>query len=104
MRVYDGERETAVGLSVSRLRELRNVFELKGPYANYRHLALLGDFMMWMTITHPGMDRADTNDVVVRKDYRILAEAATMGVKDDCHWIAENVLFGQMVKMGAAVS
>src|SRR5260370_36216036 len=56
-----------------------------------------------MAITRHGINRADTG-ALMRCSYEetveILAEAAMIGEKDDCHGIAENVLFGQMAPMG----
>ena len=89
------------------LTELRNVIEFDGSYVNYRHLALLCDLMTsrgtLMAITRHGINRADTGALMrssFEETVEILAEAAMMGSKDDCHGIAENVLFGQMAPMG----
>lgn len=89
------------------LTELRNVIEFDGSYVNYRHLALLCDLMTsrgtLMAITRHGINRADTGALMrssFEETVEILAEAAMMGTKDDCHGIAENVLFGQMAPMG----
>lgn len=89
------------------LTELRNVIEFDGSYVNYRHLALLCDLMtsrgILMAITRHGINRNDTGALMrssFEETVEILAEAAMMGTKDDCHGIAENVLFGQMAPMG----
>jgi DNA-directed RNA polymerase II subunit RPB1 len=89
------------------LTELRNVIEFDGSYVNYRHLALLCDLMTGrgtlMAITRHGINRADTGALMrssFEETVEILAEAAMMGSRDDCHGIAENVLFGQMAPMG----
>ena len=89
------------------MKELRNVIEFDGSYVNYRHLALLCDLMTHrgslMAITRHGINRADTGALMrcsFEETVEILMEAAAVGEKDDCHGIAENILFGQMAPMG----
>ncbi|KAG5219798.1 DNA-directed RNA polymerase II [Salix suchowensis] len=89
------------------MKELRNVIEFDGSYVNYRHLALLCDLMTHrgtlMAITRHGINRADTGALMrcsFEETVEILMEAAAVGEKDDCHGIAENVMFGQMAPMG----
>jgi DNA-directed RNA polymerase II subunit RPB1 len=89
------------------MRELRGVIEFDGSYVNYRHLALLCDLMTQrgtlMAITRHGINRADTGALMrcsFEETVEILMEAAAAGEKDDCHGIAENVMFGQMAPMG----
>jgi DNA-directed RNA polymerase II subunit RPB1 len=89
------------------MKELRNVIEFDGSYVNYRHLALLCDLMtqrgFLMSITRHGINRADTGALMrssFEETVEILMEAAAVGERDDCHGIAENVMFGQMAPMG----
>lgn len=89
------------------LKELRSVIEFDGSYVNYRHLAILCDLMTQrgslMAITRHGINRADTGALMrcsFEETVEILMEAAAVGEKDDCHGIAENVMFGQMAPMG----
>jgi DNA-directed RNA polymerase II subunit RPB1 len=89
------------------LKELRNVIEFDGSYVNFRHLALLCDLMTQrgnlMAITRHGINRSDTGALMrcsFEETVEILMEAAAVGEKDDCHGIAENVMFGQMAPMG----
>lgn len=89
------------------MKELRGVIEFDGSYVNYRHLALLCDLMTHrgslMAITRHGINRADTGALMrcsFEETVEILMEAAAVGEKDDCHGIAENVMFGQMAPMG----
>lgn len=89
------------------MRELRGVIEFDGSYVNYRHLALLCDLMTHrgtlMAITRHGINRADTGALMrcsFEETVEILMEAAAIGEKDDCHGVAENVMFGQMAPMG----
>ncbi|KAI6004428.1 hypothetical protein F5J12DRAFT_893513 [Pisolithus orientalis] len=56
-----------------------------------------------MAITHHGINHADTGALMCcpfEEMVEILMEAAAIGGKDDCHSIAENVIFGQLVPMG----
>ncbi|CAK5279790.1 unnamed protein product [Mycena citricolor] len=89
------------------LKEIRGVIEFDGSYVNYRHLAILCDLMTHrgslMAITRHGINRADTGALMrcsFEETVEILMEAAAVGEKDDCHGIAENVMFGQMAPMG----
>ncbi|KAF7336291.1 DNA-directed RNA polymerase subunit [Mycena venus] len=89
------------------LKELRNVIKFNGSYVNYRHLALLCDLMTHrgslMAITCHGINHADTGALMrcsFEETFEILMEAAAVGEKDDCHGVAENVMFGQMAPMG----
>ncbi|TRM62440.1 hypothetical protein BD626DRAFT_499229 [Schizophyllum amplum] len=80
------------------LKELKSCIEFDGSYVNYRHIALLCDLMTQrgtlMAITRHGINRLTRARSCV-----ILMEAAA-GEKDDCHGVAENVMFGQMAPMG----
>ena len=89
------------------MKELRGVIEFDGSYVNYRHLALLCDLMTHrgtlMAITRHGINRADTGALMrcsFEETVEILMEAAAVGEKDDCHGVAENVMFGQIAPMG----
>ncbi len=89
------------------MKELREAFQFGGSTVNYRHLALLCDVMAHrgklMAITRHGINRTDTGALMrcsFEETVEILMEAAAMGEKDDCHGIAENVMFGQMAPMG----
>ncbi|KAI0028851.1 DNA-directed RNA polymerase II, subunit 1 [Vararia minispora EC-137] len=89
------------------MKELRNVIEFDGSYVNYRHLALLCDLMTHrgtlMAITRHGINRADTGALMrssFEETVEILMEAAAVGERDDCHGVAENILFGQIAPIG----
>jgi len=92
---------------VAIVKELCGVIEFDGSYVNYCHLALLCDLMTHrgtlMAITRHGINRADTAALMrcsFEETVEILMEAVAVGEKDDCHGIAENVMFGQMAPMG----
>lgn len=101
---------SVLGIEAARaslLRELRGVIEFDGSYVNYRHLAILVDVMTskgnLMAITRHGINRADTGALMrcsFEETVEILMEAASLGEKDDCRGIAENVMFGQIAPMG----
>jgi DNA-directed RNA polymerase II subunit RPB1 len=101
---------SVLGIEAARaslLRELRGVIEFDGSYVNYRHLAILVDVMTskgnMMAITRHGINRADTGALMrcsFEETVEILMEAASLGEKDDCRGIAENVMFGQIAPMG----
>ena len=113
MRTYSNscvEIFNVLGIEAARaaiMKELRGVIEFDGSYVNYRHLALLCDLMTQrgslMAITRHGINRAETGALMrcsFEETVEILMEAAAAGEKDDCHGIAENVMFGQMAPMG----
>jgi DNA-directed RNA polymerase II subunit RPB1 len=89
------------------LREAREVLRFDGSYVNYRHLSLLCDLMTnrgsLMSITRHGINRTDTGALMrcsFEETVEILMEAASMGEKDHCTGVAENVLLGQLAPMG----
>ena len=91
----------------SLLREMRHVIEFGGSSVNYRHLSLLVDVMTnrgsIMAITRHGINRADTGALMrcsFEETVEILMEAASIGEKDHCTGVAENVLLGQLAPMG----
>ncbi|KAH9014808.1 hypothetical protein EDB83DRAFT_2190953, partial [Lactarius deliciosus] len=89
------------------MRKLRHVIECDDSYIDYRHLALLCAPMTrpgpLMAITRRGINRTDTAALMrpsFEKTVENFMEAAAVGEGDDCHGIAENVMFGQMAPMG----
>ena len=91
-------------------KELRSVIEFDGSKVNFRHLALLCDLMTHhghlVAITRHGINRADTGALMrssFEETVEVLMEAATVGERDDCHGISENIIFGQMAPMGTGL-
>ena len=89
-------------------KELRSVIEFDGSKVNFRHLALLCDLMTHcghlVAITWHGINCANTGASIrssFEETVEVLMEAATVGERDDCHGISENIIFGQMAPMGA---
>ena len=78
-----------------------------GSYVDYQHLPLLCDLTTrrgtLMAITQHCINRADAGALMrcsFEKTVKILMEAAAVGEKDDCHGVAESVVFGQIAPMG----
>ena len=93
------------------MKELRGVIEFDSSYANYQHLALFGDLMTYhgtlMVITRRGINHTDTGALMrysFEETVEILMEGVAVGEKDDCHGIAENIMFGQLAPMGTGGS
>lgn len=91
----------------SLMREMRHVIEAGGSSVNYRHLCLLVDVMTnrgsLMAVTRHGINRADTGALMrcsFEETVEILMEAASIGERDHCTGVAENVLLGQLAPMG----
>ncbi|CUA72554.1 DNA-directed RNA polymerase II subunit A [Rhizoctonia solani] len=84
-----------------------NAIDFDSSYVNYSRLALLTDLMTnrgtLMASTRQCINQADTGALMrcsSEETVEILMEAATVGEKDDCYSVTENVLFGQMAPMG----
>lgn len=100
----------ALGIEAGRmslLGEMRQVIEFDGSYVNYRHLSLLCDLMtsrgQLMAITRHGINRNDTGALMrcsFEETVEILMEAASIGEKDDCKGVSENVLLAQLAPLG----
>lgn len=100
----------ALGIEAGRaslLREMRQVIEFDGSYVNYRHLSLLCDLMtsrgQLMAITRHGINRNDTGALMrcsFEETVEILMDAASIGEKDDCKGVSENVLLAQLAPLG----
>lgn len=95
----------------SLLRELRQVIEFDASYVNYRHLSLLCDLMTHrgtlMAITRHGINRTDSGALMrcsFEETVEILMEAASIGEKDDCKGVAENILLAQLAPLGTGAS
>eukprot|EP00301_Raphidiophrys_heterophryoidea_P007668 c12937_g1_i1.p1 GENE.c12937_g1_i1~~c12937_g1_i1.p1 ORF type:complete len:1809 (-),score=303.34 c12937_g1_i1:220-5646(-) len=91
----------------SLLNELRAVLEFYGLYVNYRHLSVLVDVMTTnghlMAITRHGINRQDSGPLrkcSFEETADILLEAAFFSELDNMTGIAENVMLGQMCRLG----
>merc|ERR1719259_1574772 len=89
--------------------EMRAVFDVYGLTVNYRHLSLLCDVMTskghLMAITRHGINRQDTGALMrcsFEETVDILMDAASHAEVDPMKGISENIILGQLPRMGTA--
>merc|ERR1719458_2387017 len=89
--------------------EIRNVFNVYGIYVNYRHLSVLCDVMTskghLMAITRHGINRQDTGALMrcsFEETVDILMDAASHAEVDPMRGVSENIIMGQLPRMGTA--
>ena len=87
--------------------ELANVIEFDSTYVNYRHSSLLCEVMCQkghlMAITRHGVNRQDTGPLSkcsFEETVDILMEAAAHGENDWMDGVSENIILGQVAKVG----
>ncbi|SBS84689.1 DNA-directed RNA polymerase II subunit RPB1, putative [Plasmodium malariae] len=92
------------------LKELRTVISFDSSYVNYRHLSILCDVMTQkgylMSITRHGINRVDKGPLVkcsFEETVEILLEAAAFAQVDNLRGITENIMLGQLCKIGTGV-
>ncbi|KNA00007.1 DNA-directed RNA polymerase II largest subunit [Plasmodium vivax North Korean] len=92
------------------LKELRTVISFDSSYVNYRHLSILCDVMTQrgylMSITRHGINRVDRGPLVkcsFEETVEILLEAAAFAQVDNLKGITENIMLGQLCKIGTGV-
>ena len=80
-----------------------------GLYVNYRHLSMLCDVMTakghLMAITRHGINRQDTGALMrcsFEETVDVLMEAASHAEVDPMRGVSENIILGQMPRMGTA--
>ncbi|CAM9278362.1 unnamed protein product, partial [Heterosigma akashiwo] len=95
------------GVRASLLHELRAVISFDGSYVNYRHLACLCDVMTvrghLMAITRHGINRVDSGPMLrcsFEETVEILMEAATFAEADNLAGVTDNIMLGQLAKVG----
>lgn len=83
------------------------VLQFYGLYVNYRHLALLCDVMTakghLMAITRHGINRQDTGALMrcsFEETVDVLLDAASHAEVDPMRGVSENIIMGQLPKMG----
>ncbi|KAI0233692.1 DNA-directed RNA polymerase II subunit RPB1 [Lamellibrachia satsuma] len=88
-------------------REMFHVISFDGSYVNHRHLSLLCDIMTTkghlMAITRHGINRQDTGALArcsFEETVDILMEAAAHGEFDPMKGVSENIMLGQLAKIG----
>ena len=88
-------------------KEMNHVISFDGSYVNYRHLALLCDVMTakghLMAITRHGINRQDVGPLMrcsFEETVDVLIDAACHAEVDHLKGVSENVMLGQLAKMG----
>ncbi|KAI3381551.1 hypothetical protein SNEBB_008712 [Seison nebaliae] len=88
-------------------KELYHVISFDGSYVNYRHLALLCEVMTskghLMAITRHGINRQDVGPLMrctFEETVDVLLEAAAHGENDPMKGVSENIMLGQLAKLG----
>lgn len=100
----------ALGIEAGRKaieKEMNSVISFDGSYVNYRHLALLCDIMTskgnFMAITRHGINRQEVGCLMkcsFEESVDILLEAACHGEVDPMRGVSENIMLGQLAKIG----
>merc|ERR1740137_205227 len=90
-------------------KEMNAVLMFYGLYVNYRHHALLCDVMTskghLMAITRHGINRQDTGALMrcsFEETVDVLMEAAAHTEVDPMRGVSENIIMGQLPRMGTA--
>jgi DNA-directed RNA polymerase II subunit RPB1 len=90
-------------------KEMDTVFSFYGIYVNYRHLSMLCDVMTakghLMAITRHGINRQDTGALMrcsFEETVDVLMEAAAHAEVDPMRGVSENIILGQLPRMGTA--
>ncbi|XP_037788401.1 DNA-directed RNA polymerase II subunit RPB1-like [Penaeus monodon] len=88
-------------------KEMNAVLMFYGLYVNYRHLALLCDVMTskghLMAITRHGINRQDTGALMkcsFEESVDVLMEAASHAEVDPIRGVSENIMLGQLPRLG----
>jgi DNA-directed RNA polymerase II subunit RPB1 len=88
-------------------KEMNHVISFDGSYVNYRHLALLCDVMTakghLMAITRHGINRQDVGALMrcsFEETVDVLIDAASHAEIDYLRGVSENIMVGQLAKMG----
>jgi len=88
-------------------KEMNHVISFDGSYVNYRHLALLCDVMTakghLMAITRHGINRQDVGCLMrcsFEETVDVLIDAASHAEVDYLKGVSENIMVGQLAKMG----
>lgn len=88
-------------------KELYNVISFDGSYVNYRHLSLLCDVMTskgnFMAITRHGINRQEVGCLMrcsFEETVDVLLDAAFHAEVDPMKGVSENIMLGQLSKVG----
>ncbi len=88
-------------------KEIRNILSFDGSYVNYRHIALLVDYMTYkgrlVPITRHGINRVDSGPLQrasFEETLDVLFDAAAYAEKDKMLGVSENIMLGQFIPTG----
>jgi DNA-directed RNA polymerase II subunit RPB1 len=100
----------ALGIEAGRKaieKEMNNVISFDGSYVNYRHLSLLCDIMTskgnFMAITRHGINRQEVGCLMrcsFEETVDVLMDAAAYSERDPMKGVSENIMLGQLAKIG----
>lgn len=100
----------ALGIEAGRKsieKEMYNVISFDGSYVNYRHLSLLVDVMTskgnFMAITRHGINRQEVGCLMrcsFEETVDVLLDSASHGEIDHMKGVSENIMLGQLAKIG----
>ena len=86
---------------------MNNVISFDGSYVNYRHLSLLCDIMTskgnFMAITRHGINRQEVGCLMrcsFEETVDVLLDAACHSESDPMKGVSENIMLGQLAKIG----
>lgn len=98
------------GARSSLFNELRNVLSFDGAYVNYRHIACLADCMCFggyiMAISRHGVNRSESGPMLrasFEQTVEVFMEAAAFSQFDYLNGVTENVMLGQLGKLGTGM-
>eukprot|EP01035_Chromulina_nebulosa_P019444 gene19444-25324_t len=98
------------GARASLFFELRNVLSFDGAYVNYRHIACLADCMCFggyiMAISRHGVNRSESGPMLrasFERTVEVFMEAAAFSQFDYLNGVTENVMLGQLGKLGTGM-
>ena len=98
------------GARSSLFNELRNVLSFDGAYVNYRHIALLADSMTFsgflMAVSRHGINRGESGPMLrasFEETVEVFMNAAVFSQYDVLNGVTENVMLGQLGKLGTGM-
>jgi DNA-directed RNA polymerase II subunit RPB1 len=98
------------GARSSLFNELRNVLSFDGAYVNYRHIALLADCMTFsgflMAVSRHGINRGESGPMLrasFEETVEVFMNAAVFSQYDILNGVTENVMLGQLGKLGTGM-
>lgn len=107
------EMFTVFGIEAGRASlffELRAVLSFDGAYVNYRHVACLADCMCFsgrfMAVSRHGVNRSESGPMLrasFEQTVEIFMEAAAFSQFDNLNGVTENVMLGQLGRLGTGM-